>query len=129
MDWGGILVGAAIGFVLSAVLWAVQLRLFVPRLKFADKISKLSDEDGPVYRVKMMNASRYRGIIDLQVEVRVWSRLRTAVNTRRVLSERRRRFPQVLPDDEGGLRRETHRTAIGGDTSGYRQAAVEGDGR
>jgi transposase-like protein len=32
---------------------------------------------------------------------------RTAVNTRRVLSERRRRFPQVLPDEEGGLRRET----------------------
>jgi hypothetical protein len=45
------------------------------------------------------------------------SRLRTAVNTCWVLSERRRRFPQVLADDEGGLRRETHRTAIGGDTS------------
>ena len=45
------------------------------------------------------------------------SRLRTAVNRRRVLSERRRRFPQVLADDEGGLRRETHRTAVGGDTS------------
>src|SRR5262249_29382656 len=53
---------------------------------------------------------------------------RTAVNTRGVLSERRRRFPQVLPDDEGGLRRETHRTAIGGDTSEHRQAAGEGDG-
>src|SRR5437773_1600292 len=26
----------------------------------------------------------------------------------------RRRFPQVLADDEGGLRRETHRTAVGG---------------
>ena len=35
----------------------------------------------------------------------------------RVLSERRRRFPHVLADDEGGLRRETHRTAVGGDTS------------
>src|ERR1035437_10506284 len=43
-----------------------------------------------------------------------------------VLSERRRRFPQVLPDDEGGLRRETHRTAIGGETGEYRQAVVEG---
>jgi len=40
----------------------------------------------------------------------------TAVNTRRVLSERRRRFPQVLQDDEGGLRRETYRTAVSGDT-------------
>src|ERR1019366_1607886 len=57
------------------------------------------------------------------------SRLRTAVNTCRVLSERRRRFPQVLPDDEGGLRRETHRTAIGGDPSEYRQAAREQAGR
>src|SRR5512135_1501137 len=56
-------------------------------------------------------------------------RPRIAVNTRRVLSERRRRFPQVLPDDEGGLRRETHRTAIGGDTSEHRQAAVEQAGR
>ncbi len=45
-----------------------------------------------------------------------WRRLRTAVNTCRVLSARRRRFPQVLQDHEGGLRRETHRTAIGGDT-------------
>ncbi len=45
------------------------------------------------------------------------SRLRAAVNSRGVLSERRRRFPQVLTDDEGGLRRETHRTAVGGDTS------------
>jgi hypothetical protein len=43
--------------------------------------------------------------------------LRSAVNTRWVLSERRRGFPQVLADDEGGLRRETHRTAVGGDTS------------
>jgi hypothetical protein len=50
-----------------------------------------------------------------------WSCPRTAVNTRGVLSERRRRFPQVLPDDEGGLRRETHRTAVGGDTSKHRQ--------
>jgi hypothetical protein len=32
------------------------------------------------------------------------------VNGRRVLSARRRRFPQVQHDDEGGLRRETHRT-------------------
>src|ERR1019366_6094118 len=46
-----------------------------------------------------------------------------------VLSERRRRFPQVLPDDEGGLRRETHRTAIGGDTGEYRQAVVAGQCR
>ena len=53
----------------------------------------------------------------------------TAVNTRRVLSERRRRFPQVLQDDEGGLRRETHRTAISGDTSRDRPAAWEGHGR
>jgi hypothetical protein len=56
-------------------------------------------------------------------------RPRAAVNTGRVLSERPRRFPQVLPDDEGGLRRETHRTAISGDTGEHRQAAVEGDGR
>src|SRR5947209_19869212 len=53
-------------------------------------------------------------------------RLRTAVNSESVLSERRRRFPQVLPDDEGGLRRETHRNAIGGDTSRDRQASGEG---
>ena len=33
------------------------------------------------------------------------ARPRTAVNRRRVLSERRRRFPQVLQDDEGGQRR------------------------
>ena len=57
------------------------------------------------------------------------SRLKTAVDTRRVLSERRRRFPQVRQDDEGGLRRETYRTAVGGDTGEHRQAAVEGDGR
>ncbi len=57
------------------------------------------------------------------------SRPESAVNTRGVLSERRRRFPQVLKDDEGGLRRETHRTAISGDTSEHRQAAVEGNGR
>jgi hypothetical protein len=48
------------------------------------------------------------------------SRPKIAVNTRGVLSERRRRFPQVLTDDEGGLRRETHRTAISGDTSEHR---------
>jgi transposase-like protein len=57
------------------------------------------------------------------------SRPKTAVNRRRVLSERRRRFPQVLTDDEGGLRRETHRTAVGGDTSEHRQADVQGAGR
>jgi acetyl-CoA C-acetyltransferase len=46
------------------------------------------------------------------------SRPKIAVNRRRVLSERRRRFPQVLPQTiEGDLRRETHRTAVGGDTS------------
>jgi glycosyltransferase involved in cell wall biosynthesis len=56
-------------------------------------------------------------------------RLRSAVNALRVLSERRRRFPHVLADDEGGLRRETHRTAVGGDTSEHRQAAWEGRGR
>src|SRR5215210_8263887 len=32
-------------------------------------------------------------------------------------SRRRRRFPQVLQDIEGGLRRETYRTAVGGDRS------------
>ena len=32
-----------------------------------------------------------------------------------VLSRQRRRFPQVEQDDEGGLRRETYRTAVGGD--------------
>src|ERR1700744_232768 len=52
----------------------------------------------------------------------------TAVNTGGVLSERRRRFAQVLADDEGGLRRETHRTAVGGDSSRDRQAAVAGAG-
>src|SRR5437868_2447435 len=46
-----------------------------------------------------------------QVRRALWSRPRTAVNTRGVLSERRRRFPQVLADDEGGLRRESHGTA------------------
>jgi hypothetical protein len=40
-----------------------------------------------------------------------------------------RRFPQVLADDEGGLRRETHRTAVGGDTGEHRHADVLGDGR
>ena len=48
---------------------------------------------------------------DLGIHPEARSRLRTAVNSRGVLSERRRRFPHVLADDEGGLRRETHRTA------------------
>ena len=52
-------------------------------------------------------------------------RPRTAVNTRRALSTRRRRFPQVRHYDEGGLRRETHGTALGGDTSEHRQAVRE----
>ncbi len=42
-------------------------------------------------------------------------RPRSAVNRWVVLSERRRRFPQVLQDEEGGLRRETYRSAVGGD--------------
>ena len=55
-----------------------------------------------------------------------WAASKDCCKYDRVLSERRRRFPQVLPDDEGGLRRETHRTAIDGDTSEHRQAAGEG---
>ncbi len=42
-----------------------------------------------------------------------------------VPSERRRRFAQVLQDDEGGLRREAYRTAVGGDRSPDRAHALQ----
>ena len=42
------------------------------------------------------------------------------------LSKRRRRFPQVLQDDEGGLRRETYGTAVGGDRGSNRAHVVGG---
>ena len=45
-----------------------------------------------------------------------------------MLSERRRRFPQVLQDDEGGLRRETHRTAVGGDRGSDRERGLKNYG-
>ena len=46
-----------------------------------------------------------------------------------MLSEQRRRFPQVLQDDEGGLRRETYRTAVGGDRSQIEQMLTSGSAR
>ena len=54
-----------------------------------------------------------------------WPRPRTAVNTRRVLSERRRRFPQVLPDDEGGLRKAPDNRHEEGDERALRRRSSE----
>ena len=53
------------------------------------------------------------------------SRPKTAVNRRRVLSERRRRFPQVLADDEGGLRKAPDNRHEEGDERALRRRPSE----
>ena len=52
-------------------------------------------------------------------------RPKIAVNTRRVLSERRRRFPQVLQDDEGGLRKAPDNRHEDGDERALRRRSSE----
>src|SRR6516225_3174842 len=47
------------------------------------------------------------------------SRPKTAVNAWWLLSERRRRFPQVLADDEGGLRKAPDNRHEDGDARAY----------
>lgn len=65
--------GALVGFFLSLSLWWIQYRILVPRLAFSTAISRLHADDGvPVYRIKMQNPSRRRGIIDLSLDVRVY---------------------------------------------------------
>jgi hypothetical protein len=71
MDWGGLLVGALFGFALSLVLWWIQLRVVVPRLEFADGISRLTQNGDVTYRVKVMNGGR-RGAVDLAFSVSLY---------------------------------------------------------
>jgi hypothetical protein len=71
MDWGGIFAGALAGFLLSLLLWWLQYRVLVPVLQFSEDLSKLTDADGAVYRFKVLNASRRRGVIDLTFNVRL----------------------------------------------------------
>ncbi|HEX3692856.1 MAG TPA: hypothetical protein VHU13_05885 [Solirubrobacteraceae bacterium] len=61
----GILAGALIGVSISAGAWWIQYRMLTPDVVFADGISRLSDDIGPVYRLKIANQSRRRGVIDL----------------------------------------------------------------
>ena len=50
---------------------------------------------------------------------------KTAVNTNRLLSARRRRFPQVLQDDEGGLRKAPDNRHEEGDERALRRRSSE----
>jgi hypothetical protein len=68
MDWGSLLLGALLGFLLSLLLWWIQLRVVVPKLMFGDAISRLTHNGDAVYRFKVLNCGR-RGAVDLSVTV------------------------------------------------------------
>ena len=68
MGWGSLLVGALLGFLLSLLLWWVQLRVVAPMLEFGDGISRLTHNDDVVYRFKVLNCGR-RGVVDLTITV------------------------------------------------------------
>jgi hypothetical protein len=68
MDWGSLLLGALLGFVLSLVLWWIQLRVVVPRLEFGEGISRLTHNGDVTYRFKVMNGGQ-RGSVDLAFSV------------------------------------------------------------
>ncbi|HEY3959234.1 MAG TPA: hypothetical protein VGL68_01855 [Solirubrobacteraceae bacterium] len=68
MDWGGLLLGAALAFIVALAVWWIQLRFAVPRLEFGEAISRLTHEGEAVYRFKVLNRGR-RGAVDLAFSV------------------------------------------------------------
>ncbi len=69
MDWGGLLLGAALAFIVGLAVWWIELRVAVPRLEFGEGISRLTHDDGEVvYSFKVLNSGR-RGAVDLAVTV------------------------------------------------------------
>lgn len=54
--------------MLSLLLWWIQLRVVVPKLEFADGISRLTTNGETLYRFKIYNRSR-RGAVDLRFAV------------------------------------------------------------
>jgi hypothetical protein len=68
VDWGDLLAGATLGFLLSLLLWWIQLRVVVPKLEFANGISRLTADGETLYRFKVYNRGR-RGAVDLRFSV------------------------------------------------------------
>ena len=69
MAWLGVAAGAFMSFGLSLLLWWYQYRVLVPQLEFGSGISRLTDVHGTAYRIKVFNASRRRGAIDLDFDI------------------------------------------------------------
>jgi len=66
------LIGLIGGFLLSALFWYITVHVISPQIVYAEDISKIIDATGrDVYRVKIRNPSKRRGIIDISVRVSV----------------------------------------------------------
>jgi hypothetical protein len=72
VDWSGLIVGALLGLIVSLAFWWVQYRVLVPRLEFGSQIRKLTSINGPVYSIKVQNVSRWRTVIDVSFQVRLY---------------------------------------------------------
>jgi len=60
------IIGLAGGIALSILFWFLTTHLIVPRVRFSDRISKRFAPDGtPSYEIRVINRSRFRGVIDL----------------------------------------------------------------
>jgi hypothetical protein len=66
------MIGLIGGFILSALLWYITVHLVRPQIIFSNDISKIVDATGrDVYRIKIRNAGRRRGVIDMSIRISV----------------------------------------------------------
>lgn len=64
-----LVIGAVLGFFVSIAAWLFTNKYLVPKIKFANKISKIRSKDNPdkfEYRIRLENAGK-RDIVDLHV--------------------------------------------------------------
>jgi hypothetical protein len=65
-------IGLIGGFLLSALVWYITVHVIRPQVIFSEDISKIVDATGrDVYRIKIRNPGRRRGIIDISIRVSV----------------------------------------------------------
>lgn len=66
------IIGLLGGFMLSALFWYVTVHMIGPSLEFSEQISRIADSTGAtVYRVKIRNSNKRRGIIDVTFKVSI----------------------------------------------------------
>lgn len=66
------IIGLLGGFILSALFWYVTVHIIGPSLEFSEQISRITDSTGAtVYRVKIRNSNRRRGIIDVTFKISI----------------------------------------------------------